>query len=231
MTTTLLVKDVARRYELGRNNFVDALRGVTLEIGAGETVAIMGPSGSGKSTLMHVAGGLDSPDRGEVWIGGERVDTMSDRDLAAIRRTHIGFVFQGFNLLSTLSAVENVALAGEYAGLGRRTATQRAEAALAELGLADRLRHRPSELSGGEQQRVAVARALVNQPSVLMADEPTGNLDSENSAEIMDLLSRVNREQGTTVVLVTHDPGVAAACSRLVRIRDGLVAGEEDAQP
>ncbi|MGM0385998.1 MAG: ABC transporter ATP-binding protein [Actinomycetota bacterium] len=227
MTTTLRVKDVARRYELGKDNFVDALRGVTLDIGAGEMVAIMGPSGSGKSTLMHVAGGLDTPDRGEVWIGEERVDTLSDKDLAAIRRTHIGFVFQGFNLLPTLSAVENVALAGEYAGTGRRTATQRAEAVLTELGLAERLRHRPSELSGGEQQRVAVARALVNQPSVLMADEPTGNLDSENSAEIMELLTRVNRDHGTTVVLVTHDPGVAAACGRLVHIHDGLVSGEE----
>ncbi len=227
MTTTLRVQDVARRYELGRDNFVDALRGVTLEIGAGEMVSIMGPSGSGKSTLMHVAGGLDSPDRGEVWIGEERVDSLSDKDLAAIRRTHIGFVFQGFNLLPTLTAAENVALAGEYAGIGRRTASQRAEAVLAELGLADRLRHRPSELSGGEQQRVAVARALVNEPSVLMADEPTGNLDSENSAEIMGLLARVNRDHGTTVVLVTHDPGVAAACGRLVHLRDGLLAGEE----
>lgn len=227
MTTTLRVTDVARRYELGKDNFVDALRGVTLEIAAGETVAIMGPSGSGKSTLMHVAGGLDTPDRGEVWIGEERVDTLSDRDLAAIRRTHIGFVFQGFNLLPTLSAVENVALAGEYAGIGRRAATERAEAVLTDLGLGGRLRHRPSELSGGEQQRVAVARALVNQPSVLMADEPTGNLDSENSAEIMELLTRVNRDHGTTVVLVTHDPGVAAACGRIVHLRDGLVHGEE----
>ena len=226
MTTTLRVTDVARRYTLGKDNHVDALRGVSLEVRAGETVAIMGPSGSGKSTLMHVAGGLDVPDRGEVWIGGVRVDAMTDRDLAAVRRTHIGFVFQGFNLLATLTALENVALAGEYAGAGRRASLQRAEAMLVELGLADRLRHRPAELSGGEQQRVAVARALVNQPAVLMAGEPTGNLPPGNSPGIIDLLTRANRDHGTTIVLVTHDASVAAACGRLVRIRDGLIEGE-----
>lgn len=223
MSTTLAVRQVTRRYPLGRENWVDALRGVTLELAAGESVAIMGPSGSGKSTLMHVAGGLDTPDSGEVWIGGERVDTLSDRELAANRARRIGFVFQGFNLLPTMSALENVALAAEYAGLGRREAAVRATEVLEQVGLGERLRHPPSKLSGGEQQRVAVARALVNSPAVLMADEPTGNLDSERSAEIIGLLRQINEEQGTTILLVTHDPGVAASCGRIVTMRDGLV--------
>jgi len=229
MATALSLRDVARRYHLGRDNYIDALRGVTLEIQAGDMVAIMGPSGSGKSTLMHVAGGLDLPDRGEVWIGDTRIDTTRDRRLAGIRSEQIGFVFQGFNLLTTLTALENVALAGEYAGLNRRAATQRARGLLARLGLGERLRHKPAELSGGEQQRVAVARALVNEPSVLMADEPTGNLDSANSADIIDLLTEINRESGMTLLLVTHDPGVADACHRRIGMLDGLIvdAGQE----
>jgi len=227
MANALSLRDVTRRYQLGKDNYIDALRGVSLDVETGDTVAIMGPSGSGKSTLMHVAGGLDVPDRGEVWVGDTRIDTTGDRRLAAIRSQRIGFVFQGFNLLNTLTALENVALAGEYAGLGRRASTQRARELLGRLGLGERLRHKPAELSGGEQQRVAVARALVNEPSVLMADEPTGNLDSANSADIIGLLSQINQETGMTLLLVTHDLGVASACHRRVEMLDGHIVEAE----
>lgn len=232
MAPALAVKDVTRRYRLGADNYVHALRGVSLEIEDGEMVAIMGPSGSGKSTLMHIAGGLDVPDSGEAWIERTRIDTLSDRKLTRLRSKRVGFVFQGFNLLHTLTAQENVALAAEYAGLSKRAASKRAGDLLGVLGLQERLAHRPSELSGGEQQRVAVARALVNEPCMLMADEPTGNLDSVTSAEIMELLARINAEQGMTIVLVTHDDAVAGRCKRLVRMRDGRIApdGEGAAQ-
>jgi len=226
MPTALSIRDVARRYQLGRDNYVDALRGVSLEVEAGDMVAIMGPSGSGKSTLMHIAGGLDTPDSGEVRIGDLRLDASSDRTLAAMRSTRIGFVFQGFNLLPTFTAQENVALAAEYGGQRRRQASREAAAMLDRFGLGDRLRHKPSELSGGEQQRVAVARALINRPSVLMADEPTGNLDTGTSAEIIELLARINRDEGMTVLLVTHDPGVAASCRRTVVMRDGVIVSD-----
>ncbi len=226
MTTALAINGVTRRYRLGADNYVHALRGVSLEVEDGEMVAIMGPSGSGKSTLMHIAGGLDVPDSGEAWIEGTRIDTLSDRKLTRLRSKRVGFVFQGFNLLHTLTAKENVALAAEYAGLSKRDAAQRAQELLGMLGLRERIGHRPAELSGGEQQRVAVARALVNDPCMLMADEPTGNLDSVTSAEIMDLLARVNVEQGMTIVLVTHDHGVANRCRRLVEMQDGLIAND-----
>ena len=226
MTTALAINGVTRRYRLGADNYVHALRGVSLEVEDGEMVAIMGPSGSGKSTLMHIAGGLDVPDSGEAWIEGTRIDTLSDRKLTRLRSKRVGFVFQGFNLLHTLTAKENVALAAEYAGLSKRDAAQRAQELLVMLGLRERIGHRPAELSGGEQQRVAVARALVNDPCMLMADEPTGNLDSVTSAEIMDLLARVNVEQGMTIVLVTHDHGVANRCRRLVEMQDGLIAND-----
>jgi putative ABC transport system ATP-binding protein len=224
MAPALAIKDVTRRYRLGSENYVHALRGVSLEIEGGDMVAIMGPSGSGKSTLMHIAGGLDVPDSGETWIEDTRIDTLGDRKLTRLRSKRVGFVFQGFNLLNTLTAQENVALAAEYAGLSRRPAAKRAGELLGMLGLKDRLAHRPSELSGGEQQRVAVARALVNDPCMLMADEPTGNLDSVNSAEIMDLLAQINAEHGMTIVLVTHDHGVAGRCRRLIEMRDGRIA-------
>jgi putative ABC transport system ATP-binding protein len=224
MAPALAIKDVTRRYRLGSDNYVHALRGVSLEIEQGDMVAIMGPSGSGKSTLMHIAGGLDVPDSGEAWIEDTRIDTLGDRKLTKLRSKRVGFVFQGFNLLHTLTAQENVALAAEYAGLSRRPAAKRAGELLGTLGLKDRLAHRPSELSGGEQQRVAVARALVNDPCMLMADEPTGNLDSVNSAEIMDLLAEINAEHGMTIVLVTHDHGVAGRCRRLIEMRDGRIA-------
>ncbi len=230
MAVALRLNGVTRRYRLASDNYVDALRGVTLEVESGDMVAIMGPSGSGKSTLMHVAGGLDRPDSGGVWLEEARVDTLTDRKLAALRSSQVGFVFQGFNLLSTLSAAENVALAGEYAGKSRREAMRRATELLGLFGLADRVSHKPSELSGGEQQRVAIARALMNDPCVLMADEPTGNLDSNTSAEIMAELTRLNREEGMTLLLVTHDPNVAGTCRTRVNMRDGLIA-EAEAEP
>ena len=227
MAPALSIKDVTRRYRLGAENYVDALRGVTLEIEPGEMVAIMGPSGSGKSTLMHIAGGLDKPDAGEVWLEGTRIDEMRDRPLARIRSDKVGFVFQGFNLLHTLSAEENVALAAEYDGVPRRRALGKARELLEMLGLGDRLEHRPAELSGGEQQRVAIARALVNDPCVLMGDEPTGNLDTATSSDIMQLLGRINEDQQTTIVLVTHDPGVADACRRRVHMCDGRLEDDD----
>jgi len=221
MVPALTIDDVTRSYRIGTENYVHALRGVRLTVNPGEMVAIMGPSGSGKSTLMHIAGGLDAPSSGQTWIEQIRTDNLPDRALTRLRSKRVGFVFQGFNLLHTLTAQENVAVAAEYAGLPRRQAAQRARDLLGMLGLADRVDHRPSELSGGEQQRVAIARALINDPCILMADEPTGNLDSATSAEIMNLLSRVNAERGMTVVLVTHDPNVAARCGRVVQMQDG----------
>jgi len=215
-----------RRYKLGRDNFVDALRGATLDIARGEMAAIMGPSGSGKSTFMHIAGCLDSPDSGEVWMDGRRVDGLRGPDLVAVRRESIGFIFQGFNLIPTLSAEENVALAAEYAGLNRRDALVRGRELLELVGLGDRMRHLPSELSGGQQQRVAIARSLVNNPSIVMGDEPTGDLDTTNAAEIVAMMRRVNGERGTTFLIVTHNPEVAAACDRTVTMRDGVVVDD-----
>ena len=212
-----------KRYQLGRDNFVDALRGASVRIAAGEMVSIMGPSGSGKSTMMHILSCLDAPDAGEVRLSGRRVDHLSSRALNRLRRTEVGFVFQGFNLIPSLTALDNVALAAEYAGVSRRSALSVAKEALRLVGLADRMRHLPSELSGGQQQRVAIARALVNKPAVLFADEPTGNLDSASSSEIMDLMRGINQETGTTFILVTHDEEVADRCDRVVRMRDGVV--------
>jgi len=230
MVPALTIDDVTRSYRIGTENYVHALRGVRLTVNPGEMVAIMGPSGSGKSTLMHIAGGLDAPSSGQTWIEQIRTDNLPDRALTRLRSKRVGFVFQGFNLLHTLTAQENVAVAAEYAGLPRRQAAQRARDLLGMLGLADRVDHRPSELSGGEQQRVAIARALINDPCILMADEPTGNLDSATSAEIMNLLSRVNAERGMTVVLVTHDPNVAARCGRVVQMQDSQVI-DDGAEP
>jgi ABC-type lipoprotein export system ATPase subunit len=223
MAYALRLENITRRYRLGADNYIHALRGVSLAVEAGDMVAIMGASGSGKSTLMHIAGGLDTPDSGAVWLEGARIDKLSDRRLTALRSRRVGFVFQGFNLLPQMTALENTALAGKYGGMSRRAATRRAGELLALLGLAERSRHRPSELSGGEQQRVAIARALMNEPCLLMADEPTGNLDSATSGEIMTELVRLNREHGMTLLLVTHDPGIAALCRRRVTMQDGLI--------
>ena len=220
-----------KAYHLGRQNFVQALRGVDIFIERGEMVAIMGPSGSGKSTLMHILGLLQSPDRGEgkapyIAIDGTDAVDLSDGERTSMRARIMGFVFQSFNLVPTLTAGENVALAAEYAGSSRSMARSSAEDSLGWVGLGARINHRPAELSGGEQQRVAIARSLVNQPTLLLADEPTGNLDSANAGEVLDVLRRFNSEQGQTVVLVTHEVEVSAACARVIRMRDGVIHAE-----
>ena len=227
-------RNLRKTYRLGRRNTVEALRGVDISIEAGEMVAIMGPSGSGKSTLMHLLGLLHSADRDngpapEVLIDGRSVANLSDRERTQMRAKTMGFVFQSFNLVPTLTALENVALAKEYAGASRGQATAAAREALGWVGLAERADHRPMELSGGEQQRVAIARSLVNGPAIVLADEPTGNLDSGHAQEVLELLRRFNRERGQTVVLVTHDAEVGGFCDRIVRMRDGLVVDDEAA--
>ncbi|HET7701620.1 MAG TPA: ABC transporter ATP-binding protein [Candidatus Limnocylindria bacterium] len=219
------LRGITKTYRIGREIEVRALRGVDLDIYPGELVAIMGPSGSGKSTLMNILGCLDAPDGGSYVLAGETVGSLSDDQLAAIRNRHVGFVFQTFNLLPRLNAIENVELPLVYGG-ARQARRERAVAALAEVGLADRGRHRPSELSGGQQQRVAIARALLNDPAMILADEPTGNLDSRSSAEILAIFQRLNAA-GKTVVMVTHEPDVAAHCRRIVRMRDGVVSADD----
>ena len=225
-------RNLRKTYRLSRNNSIEALRGVDIDIEAGEMVAIMGPSGSGKSTLMHILGLLHTPDRdsdpaAELRIDDRDVTRLSDRERTRMRASEMGFVFQSFNLVPTLTALENVALAAEYAGISSRRARAAAIESLASVGLAERAGHRPMELSGGEQQRVALARSLVNRPKLLMGDEPTGNLDSKRSVEVLEMLRRFNREHGQTVILVTHDPEVGAACDRIVLMRDGLIVDEE----
>jgi putative ABC transport system ATP-binding protein len=220
---------LTRVYRLGGEP-VHALRGVTLSVAAGEFIAIMGPSGSGKSTFLHVLGCLDRPTSGTYRLNGETVSQLSADALAAVRNRKIGFVFQQFNLLERLDALRNVELAMIYAAENRRRRRDKAAAALARVGLAERLHHRPPQLSGGQQQRVAIARALVNTPALLLADEPTGALDSRTSLELLALFQELNRE-GTTVVIVTHDPDVAGFASRLVRFRDGRVLSDRQQRP
>ena len=226
METIIEVKDLHRRYQLSKTNHVHALRGVSVEIPKGEMVAIMGPSGSGKSTIMHVIGCLDKPDEGEVHLSGRRVDDLRGRELTGIRSREIGFIFQGFNLIPTLTAIENVALAAEYAGSSRKDAVHAAKEALVKVGLANRANHRPNELSGGQQQRVSIARALVNKPAVIMGDEPTGDLDTVTSSEIVEMMQEINKTTGTTFILVTHNPEVAEACDRVIYMRDGKVVDD-----
>jgi putative ABC transport system ATP-binding protein len=223
MATVIHGKDIHKRYVMSKDNYVDALRGASVEVEDGEMVAIMGPSGSGKSTLLHILGCLDSLNAGEVWLDGRRVDTLAGRELTQLRRQEVGFIFQTFNLVSSMTALENVALAAQYAGKNRTAARDAAAEALEHVHLSDRHRHRPNELSGGQQQRVAIARALVNGPRVIFGDEPTGNLDSASSAEIVAMMNAINRTTGTTFVLVTHDPGVAEACGRVIHMLDGKV--------
>jgi len=214
--------EVTKRYQQGRR-FVDAVRGVSLRVVAGEFVAIMGPSGSGKSTLMHLLGGLDTPTSGQAVFQGKDLQKMSDRERSLLRRTQIGFVFQSFNLLSTLRAAENVALPLLLGRQAHRSAMRLAGAALERVGLGHRADHFPEEMSGGEMQRVAIARALVTEPEAVLCDEPTGNLDSATSKEILTLLRSLPESGKRSVVMVTHDPGAADYGDRLVQIRDGLV--------
>jgi putative ABC transport system ATP-binding protein len=213
-----------REYALGAER-VQALRGATLEIRRNEYVAIMGPSGSGKSTLMNLIGCLDTPTGGEYWLNGQEVSRMPDDVLARVRNREIGFVFQTFNLLPRATALQNVELPLVYAGVAGRVRRERARRALERVGLGDRLRHRPNELSGGQRQRVAIARALVNEPSLLLADEPTGNLDSTTSAEVMRVFD-VLHAQGQTIVVVTHEAEIAAHAERVVTLKDGRIAGD-----
>jgi putative ABC transport system ATP-binding protein len=215
-------EEVSREYQLG-GVAVPALRGVSLTIPTGDYLAILGPSGSGKSTLMHLLGGLDRPTGGTLRIAGRDVTKLGATELARLRNHTIGFVFQSFHLLPRTTAVDNVALPLVYAGVRAGERRRRAEEVLRRVGLGHRLKHRPNQLSGGEQQRVAIARALVTGPSLLLADEPTGNLDSATGAEVLGLLEALNRESGVAVVLVTHDQDVAARAARQIRMRDGLV--------
>ena len=220
MDTVIELKDIKKLYRMGDIE-VPALNGVSIQVARGEMVAITGPSGSGKSTLMNIIGCLDTPTEGTYILDGVNVSQMTDDEQAMIRNKKIGFVFQQFNLLPRTAAIDQVELPMVYAGAADRMA--RAKDALEKVGLGDRLHHRPNELSGGQQQRVAIARALVNNPSIILADEPTGNLDSKSGAEIMQIFHALNRERGLTIVLVTHDSNVAAQAQRIIPMRDGQV--------
>jgi putative ABC transport system ATP-binding protein len=220
--------DIKKHYAIG-NQIVKALNGVNIEIQKNEFVALMGPSGSGKSTLMNIIGCLDSPTSGSYILNDKNVSRMEDDELAGIRNKEIGFVFQTFNLLPRYSALENVALPLVYAGMSKDKREVRAKEVLAQVGLSDRMDHKPNELSGGQRQRVAVARALVNNPSIILADEPTGNLDTKTSYEIMALLDEIHRN-GNTIVLVTHEEDIAKHAKRIIRLRDGVIEISEEPQ-
>ncbi|OQB28761.1 MAG: Macrolide export ATP-binding/permease protein MacB [Chloroflexi bacterium ADurb.Bin180] len=217
---------VTKVYNMGSVE-VNALRGIDLKIEPGEFIAIMGPSGSGKSTLMNILGCLDQPSGGSYRLDGLSVAQMNDDQLAEVRNRKIGFVFQNYNLLARTSAIDNVEIPMVYAGVSLADRHRKAVDALKSVGLAERLHHKPNQLSGGEQQRVAIARSLVNEPSIILADEPTGNLDSRTGREIISIFQHLNRDRGMTIIFVTHDPEVAACTRRIVRLRDGLVVGEE----
>lgn len=230
--SVISLQGIKKIYHLG-DNTVHALRGVSLDIEEGEFVAITGPSGSGKSTMMHILGCLDSPTEGSYLLNGKNVSNLPHQELADIRNRMIGFVFQGFNLLPRTTAVENVELPLLYTRpvMGNAERSKRAVEALTAMGLADRLDHHPSQLSGGQQQRVAIARALVNKPALILADEPTGNLDSKTSIEVMRLLQELREKQGITIVLITHEPEIAAYGTRIISVRDGVIISDEKNTP
>src|ERR1700677_2008804 len=228
MDTVISVRELTKTYQLGEHK-VHALRSISLDVQRGEFVSVIGPSGSGKSTLMHILGCLDQPTGGQYFLEGRDVARLSDDEISGIRNRQIGFVFQGFNLLARSSALENVELPLLYSSDGTSNATRRKRAleALAAVGLADRATHHPNQLSGGQQQRVAIARALLNNPSILMADEPTGNLDSRTSLEVMDIFQALKEQRGITIVLITHEQQVAEYGSRIVTIKDGRIVSDE----
>ena len=225
METLISLKEITRDFPLGGQT-VKVLKGIDLKIEKNEYVALMGPSGSGKSTLMNLLGCLDTPTDGEYWLNGKDVSKMSDNDLAEVRNTEIGFVFQTFNLLPRSTALENVSLPMVYAGKSNSERLTRATSVLEQVGLSDRTDHRPNQLSGGQRQRVAIARALVNKPSIILADEPTGNLDSKTSAEIMTLFKDIHA-LGNTIIVVTHEEEVARHAKRIIRLRDGIIESDE----
>ena len=220
------LKNITKNYPLGEEE-LKILKGIDLQIEEGEFVAIMGPSGSGKSTCMNILGCLDKPSEGTYKLDGKQIDGLSSDELAEIRNQKIGFVFQGFNLLSRTSALENVELPMVYAGVGADERRKKAEAALEKVGLKDRMHHRPNQLSGGQQQRVAIARAIVNDAPIIFADEPTGNLDTKMSVEIMDLFTKLNKEMDRTIILVTHEEDIAKYAKRIIRIVDGEIYSDE----
>jgi len=216
-------KGVKKSYKMSKKNIVNALQGVDLEVRKGDFSAIIGPSGCGKSTLMHILGLLDRPDEGTVEIEGEDMTKLNDKTAYRVRAKKIGFIFQGFNLIPTLSALENVMLAGKYGGMTVPERKKRAKELLLLIGLQDRINHKPNELSGGQQQRVAIARALMNDPAFILADEPTGELDSKTSLEIMKILLKLNKDENKTFLIVTHNMDVANVCKKIIRLKDGTV--------
>ena len=229
MDEIIEVKKLQKRYLMG-DEVIDALKSIDLKVQKNEYLALMGPSGSGKSTLMNLIGCLDSPTSGEYILHGIDVSKMSDSELADVRNKEIGFVFQTFNLLPRMTALENVALPLVYAGVSKVDREERARKVLLEVGLADRMTHKPNELSGGQRQRVAIARALINNPAIILADEPTGNLDSKTSQEIMNIFKEIHK-RGNTIIVVTHEPDIAAFADRIVRLKDGYIESDQITKP
>ena len=221
------IQDLHRDFPMG-HEIVHALDGVSLTVRAGEFLGVMGPSGSGKSTLLYLMGGLDRPTDGHIWVRGQDISALDENGLAVYRRRQVGFVFQTFNLISTMGALENVEFPMLFARVSPAQRRERARYLLELMGLADRMGHKPTELSGGQQQRVALARALVNDPSIILADEPTGNLDSHTGAEVMAILSQLNQEQGRTIIVVSHDPSITDFTSRCIHLLDGRIKGSND---